>query len=39
MDVVQIYVHYADEWRDANVQAWDGPTISTLGEVLKLVRD
>ena len=37
MDVVQIYVPYADEWRDANAEEWDGPTISALKEVLKLV--
>ena len=37
MDVVQIYVPYADEWRDANAEKWDGPSVSALKEVLKLV--
>ena len=37
MDVVQIYVAYSDEWRDANAQEWSGPRISKLHKVLKLV--
>ena len=37
MDVVQIYVPYPDEWRDANAEKWTGSRISALAEVLSLV--
>ena len=37
MTPVRILVSYEEISRDFEAQEWDGPTISTLAEVLKLV--